>query len=53
MKEGARLPGAGRSHEELRAGCALGRPAVAAVAVSADGADLQRGHPAPAALPRG
>lgn len=53
---GARLPAAGRSHAELRegeGGCGLGRPAAPAVAVPADGAGLQPGHPAPAALPGG
>lgn len=47
---------AGRSHAERRegeGGCGLGRPAAPAVAVPADGAALQPGHPAPAALPRG
>lgn len=53
---GARLPPAGRSHAELREGegdCGLGRPTVSAVAVPADVAALQPGHPVPAALPGG
>uniref|UniRef100_A0A8U7MGY7 Integrin subunit alpha 4 n=1 Tax=Corvus moneduloides TaxID=1196302 RepID=A0A8U7MGY7_CORMO len=46
---------AGQSHAELREGagrCGLGRPAAPAVAVPADGAALQPGHAARAALSR-
>lgn len=55
---GGRVPATGRSHAELREGCGPRRPAAAAAAAAAgaapaDGAALQPGHPAPAAVPRG